>query len=268
MDAKVEQRSYDNLKSILLLAGAFIFAFLLGELIHEFGHYLGHRAYGNTEVQVHLDPFGGTRMEGDTASSLSALAVTAATGPLSNLAVGIVCFLLFWRLRRPLLLPLLLLGPVAMVQEGITFSLGLLTPGGDAQWIASAGIPKFAILGVGIALLAAGLVGVSLLLPYAGIKQSDSSMKKLLIVLVGMCSLMLVRATHSILAAPEMIIENLIPLILSGLLAVIVVLLHAQLTKLVSPIAMPEAVPITWSVSLVALILGAAVFTFQVVAFN
>ena len=121
-------------KSILLLAGSFTFAFLLGEMAHEYGHYLGHLAYGNPDsVQVHIDPFGGSVIMGVASLPDKVLGVTSATGPLSNLVLGIACLILLWRIRRPILLPFLLWGPIAMIQEGVTFSLGMMTPGGDAQ---------------------------------------------------------------------------------------------------------------------------------------
>ena len=46
---------------VLLLLGSFVFAFCLGEAVHEFGHFLVHRAYG-VSVGIRLDPFGGSRI--------------------------------------------------------------------------------------------------------------------------------------------------------------------------------------------------------------
>jgi hypothetical protein len=45
------------------------------------------------------------------------LAVTAATGPLFDLFMGLICTLSLWRFRRLILLSLLMWEPVAMVQE-------------------------------------------------------------------------------------------------------------------------------------------------------
>ena len=94
-----------TLKSILLLVGSFTFTFLLGEMVHEFGHYLAHMAYGNTYVNVILDPFGGSRITGVTIQSLSIMGVTSLAGPLLNLVGGLTCFLLFKRLHDTLLFP-------------------------------------------------------------------------------------------------------------------------------------------------------------------
>jgi hypothetical protein len=116
-------------KSILLLVGSFVFAFLLGEAVHELDHYLAHEAYGNAGIGIHLDPFGGSCIVGVTSLPLEVMGVTCAAGPLSNLALAIACFLLLWHRRKPVLLPLLLWGPVAMAQEGGNLSLGLLARG-------------------------------------------------------------------------------------------------------------------------------------------
>ena len=258
--------SSQTFKSILLLAGAFIFAFLLGEMVHEYGHYLRHRAYGNLEAQVHLDPFGGSRIVGGNTLPAEVMGVTSAAGPLFNLVLGITCTLLLWWIRNPKLLPLLLWGPLAMVQEGVTFSLGNLTPGGDAQWIVAAGIPQPVVLATGILLLLAGIATIILLLPLAGIKRDDPFGRKVLILMIGMCSLMLLRFAHSWLVSPESSLENLIPLVFSALLALVLVSLHKPVTRMAGKI--PARSPVTWSASGLALVLGMCMFTFQVFALN
>jgi hypothetical protein len=262
----MSDRSSQTIKSIQLLAGSFTFAFLLGEMVHEYGHYLRHRAYGNLDAQVHLDPFGGSRIVGVIALPVEVMGVTSAAGPLFDLILGITCTLLLWWIRNPKLLPLLLWGPVAMVQEGVTFSLGLLTPGGDAQWIVAAGIPQPIVLATGLLLLTTGIATITLLFPLAGIKRDDPFGRKVLIVMAGICSLMLLRSAHSWLVSPESSLENLIPLLFSLLLALILVSLHKPITRAIGKITTRS--PVTWSVSVLALILGISMFTFQVLALN
>jgi hypothetical protein len=253
-----------TIKSILLLAGAFTFAFLLGETIHDSGHYLSHKAYGNTQVQVHFDPFGGTRIIGADGLPEKVLGVTSAAGPLPNLVLALGTFFLLWRKRRPILLPLLLWGPVAMIQEGVTFSLGLLTPGGDAQWISRLGFPQPLIMLFGTLLLVAGISAVAVLLPSAGIEFADSPRYKLFVVMMGMCSLMFIRCAHSLLITPESKLENLIPLVFSLLLAAIVVLVHQPICRILEKRTVSEVLPLSWSVSVLGMVLGASMFAFQV----
>jgi len=259
----LSKRSAQTIKSILLLAGSFTFAFLLGEFVHDSGHYLCHLAYGNFRVQVHFDPFGGTHISGANGFSDKILGVTSAAGPFSNLASSLVCFLLLWRIKRPILLPFLLWGPIAMIQEGVTFSLGLLTPGGDAELISRLGVPESIILIFGIILLTTGTAGIALLLPLAGIESDDSPRNKLLILLVSMCSLMLIRFTFSILTTPDATMENLIPLVFSLFLAAIIVLVHQPITRVASKIAFTNTTLVPWTASLLALALGVSMFVVQ-----
>jgi len=250
-----------SIKSILLLAGSFTFAFLLGEMIHEYAHYLGHLAYGNPDnVHVHVNPFGATMIIGVTSLPDKIISVTSATGPLFNLLLAVTCLLLLWRIRKPILLPLLLWGPIAMIQEGVNFSLGMMTPGGDAQWIAAMGIPKLILVLIGSFLLAAGIKIISLLLPLTNMERAVPFKDKFLIVLIGMCSLMFIRFIHSVFASPTLIVENLVPLVFSLPLAVFVVLLYRPTGENSQA---EKFKPVGWSVTAFSLTLGISLFLVQ-----
>lgn len=163
------------------------------------------------------------------------------------------------------LLPLMFWGPVALIQEGVTFSLGLLTPGGDAQWVASLGIPEILILLGGITLLALGIGIISQLLRLTGIEESASFGKKYAIVVTGMCSLMLLRFTHSSLTSSQSILENFIPLVFSLLLGLIVAcvnqfMIRPRITKLSTKSAI-----VSWPAVLLSVVLGLSMFTFQII---
>ena len=256
------------IRKTILLAGAFTFAFLLGEMVHELGHYFSHMAYGNDNIGVHLDPFGGSHITGVSTLPLKIMAATSAAGPLFNLLLGCACTFLLWKFRRPALLPFLLWGPVALVQEGVTFSLGTLTPGGDAAWIIAAGIPQPLILTTGILLFVTGITGVALLLPTILPEEDRSFWRDLLIVLLGMCTLMLARSAHSFLAAPESTMENLIPLIFSLVLATIVIPVKQAITRTLKKKPGAQPFPATWIATMTAVSLGTGMFTFQMLAFN
>jgi len=252
-----------SVKSIMLLAGSFTFAFLLGETIHEYGHYLGHLTCGIPDnVKVHIDPFGGSKIVGVTSLPDKIISVTSATGPLLDILVAVTCLLLLWHVRRPALLPFLLLGPITMIQEGVNFSLGMMTPGGDAQWIATMGIPRLILVLIGSFLILAGVKTISLLLPLADIKQDAPFKNKFLVVLLGMCSLTFIRFIHSVFASPTSVVENLVPLIFSLLLAVIVVLLYKPMSGSAHS-AQEKLNPVTWSITATSLTLGISLFLFQ-----
>lgn len=255
-----------TLRTILLLGGAFTFAFLWGEMVHDTGHYICHLAYGNRQVGVHFDPFGGTHISGADGLPAQVLGVTSAAGPLGNITLGLLSFTLLWRVRRPGLLPFLLWGPVAMIQEGVTFSLGMLTPGGDAAWMAAEGIPKPEILLVGVFLMIGGVVLMAALLRVAGVQRAQSWGKIAAILLLGMCSLMLVRWIHALLAAPQYSVENTIPLIFSCLLALLVAALFRPVTARMENDQLKNADPVPQSGLLFGLVLGVGMFVFQMLA--
>ena len=249
---------------ILLLAGSFIFAFLFGEMVHEYGHYISHLAYGNSDVSVVINPFGMSRIVGVTSLPIKAMGVTSAAGPLTDLILASLTFLLLWPKRKTILLPLLLWGPVAMISEGVNFSIGMLTPGGDAQWISALGIPKPLLVTLGIILIAGGIFLIGLLLYSVVIPEKRSSMSVFIIVLAGMCSLMLIRFLYTALTAPEFLMENLIPLIFSLLLAVIVVIIRPVVLKLIRRMQNASVDPLSMQAVVTALALGLGMFAFQI----
>ena len=190
------------------------------------------------------------------------ISVTSATGPLFDLLLAVTCLLLLWRIRRPALLPFLLWGPIAMIQEGVNFSLGMMTPGGDAQWIAAMGIPRPILVLTGSLLIVAGVKTISLLLPLTDIESDAPFKDKFLIVLLGMCSLMFIRFIHSAVASPTSVVENLVPLIFSLLLAVFVVVLYKPTNENAHAVK-EKPRPVTWSVTASSLTLGISLFLFQ-----
>jgi len=143
-------RGQSRLQTIILLAGSFAFAFLLGEMVHELGHFLAHRYFGTANVSIHIDPFGNSRIMGVQALPLPTTGITTTAGPGLNLLCGVVCTLLLWKVIRPALVPFTLWGPVALVQEGVNLSLGLLSAGSDARWLVTWGIPSWLLITLGV----------------------------------------------------------------------------------------------------------------------
>ena len=252
---------------MLLLLGSFTFVFLLGEAVHELGHFLAHRAYG-VEVGIRLDPFGGSRILHGSNAPVEIWGITSLAGPLFNVLVGITVSLILWRKRNPWLLPLVLWGPVALVQEGVTFSLGMLTPGGDAQLIIDWGVPTAVILGLGILCLLLGIAWIGGLLPLVNLSPSDSFLRKFAIVAGGMLSFMVLRLLGSLLSAPGLLIENAVPLVFGLLLATFVVLLHRPLDPIFQRLSASEVFPVTRSEAGFALALGLGMILLQFAILN
>ncbi len=252
---------------VLLLLGSFAFVFCLGEAVHEVGHFLAHRAYG-VEVGIKLDPFGGSRILHGSSAPQEIWGITSLAGPLFNLLVGLIVSLSLWRWRRPALLPLVLWGPVALIQEGVTFSLGMLTPGGDAQLIVEWGVPAAILLSAGILLLASGVALLSGLLPLVGISPNDPFGRKFGVVAGGMVSFMFLRWLVSSFLSPDLALENTVPLVFALLLASIVVMLYGPLYPILNRISRTEPVSVTWPVAIFSMTLGAGIVMLQLASFN
>jgi hypothetical protein len=251
----------------LLLLGSFVFAFCLGEAVHELGHYLTHRAYG-VAVGIRLDPFGGSRILHGSSAPREIWGITSLAGPLLNLLAGMTLSLSLWWKRRPVLLPLLLWGPVALVQEGVTFSLGMLTPGGDAQLIVDWGVPAAVLVSLGVLSLALGISLICGLLPLANLSPADTLSRKFIVVTGGMVSFMFLRLLVSSFFSPDSALENTVPLVFALLLASVVAMLYGPLYQILNCISRTEPVSVTWPVAIFSMTLGAGVVMLQLASFN
>lgn len=252
---------------VLLLLGSFVFAFCLGEAVHELGHFFVHRAYG-VEVGVRLDPFGGSRILQGSSAPQGILGITSLAGPLLNLLIGLTLSLSLWRIRRPLLLPMVLWGPLSLVQEGVTFSLGMLTPGGDAELIVDWGVPAFVLVSLGVLFLVLGIALICWLLPLVGLSPADSFSRKFGIVAGGMLTFMVIRLLVSGFGSPNLLVENTVPLVFSLLLATIVVVAYRRVYSVLGRVSRTQLESVTRREAVTSMALGVSMVLLQLVTFN
>jgi len=260
-------KSESFMRQVLLLLGSFVFAFCLGEAVHELGHYLVHRAFG-VDVGIRLDPFGGSRILHGSSAPRQIWGITSVAGPLLNLLAGVTLSLSLWWKRRPALLPLLLWGPIALVQEGVTFSLGMLTPAGDAQLIVDWGVPAAVLVSLGVLSLALGISLICGLLPLTNLSPADTLNRKFIVVTGGMVSFMFLRLLVSSFFSPDLALENTVPLLFALLLASIVVMLYGPLYPIFNHISRTEPVSVTWPAAIFSMTLGAGVVVLQLASLN
>jgi len=209
-------------RTIFLLAGSFMFAFLLGEMVHEGGHYFAHLCFGHQGISIHLDPFGGSRILGVSPMPLRETGITTAAGPGLNLAAGMIFSALFLRFSSPALLPFTVWGPVALIQEGVNASLGLLSHGSDAQWLAQWGMPKLGLVSLGLIFILAGSMLISWILNRSMLLAKSNPVERFLVIFLSIGFLMILRALVSTLQSPEAALENGIPLIFALILTAII----------------------------------------------
>jgi len=193
------------------------------------------------------------------------MGVTSAAGPLLNLVVGLLFSLLFWKSKRTILLPALMWGPVAAIQEGVNFSLGLLTPGGDGSWIIAAGVPQPILLSFGLLLLAGGIIGVSFLLPLADIGLEMKFTSRFIRLLAGIGLLMAVRSVYSSTVSSDAAIENFLPLVFSLLLSLLVILIQRAISKVKESATERSTMDISWSAAAATLSMAILIFVVQII---
>jgi hypothetical protein len=196
------------------------------------------------------------------------IGVTSLAGPLSNLILGAATYLILFKLKSPLVFPGLLWGPVSMIQEGITFSLGQLTPRGDASWVIAMGIPGTLLLAAGILLVAAGIIILVFQLSRLEIFRGYSFWIQLLVILLGFGSLMTLRAIHSSLFSPATALENFIPLIFSLMLAFLTAILLKPSSTLKHYQTAQTLIALNSSSTAAVLCLGAGIFLLQIWIFQ
>jgi hypothetical protein len=254
----------DFLKTTLLLMGSFAFAFLIGEMVHECGHFLAHRYFKVQGISIHLDPFGGSRILGLKSLSLREMGITTAAGPGLNVIAGMLATLLVWRFSSSAFLPLVLWGPVALIQEGVNVSLGLLSPGSDAQWLAEWGAPEALLISLGILFILAGTGLISRILYRSVALAEKPFLGRLVLLFFGLGFLMILRAVVSLFQSPQAAQENLIPLMFALILAGLISGYQA-IWRSVMKSKDPSFQILTWGKSLLALGLGMGIILFQIV---
>jgi len=269
-------------RAIALFFGASFFAYLFAVTVHEFGHYLASDFQGVPDVRIVLHPFDLSYgiYGGDLSQALGTplrRAFNGASGPLLNVLLGGIVGLLLWRKRSSSWLPVLMLGPVALIQEGANMIGGIIDyPNISSDWVdvMLEGVPPIVIGVLAVVLLAAGSVWMLLLLPLAGIRADDASWRKLLILLAGIpmfhlsAVIYLTVVGSSPTPAGWALQNRLVALGASIILMLVLTTLYKPLFLLLDRISHTSPAQLSWSDTVPAVSLGVAVFVHQLMFFN
>lgn len=170
-----------------------------------------------------------------------------------------------------MLLPLLLLLPLAAVSEGFSNAMQVLMqlPGSDAMRIVAAGVPAGVVLAVTILLCAAGLVSFCLLLPLLGLAPTDSFRRKLAVLAGGMIPYWLLIVPLIAIFDPDNMSRGVVLLVFSLLVALAVAALYRPLAaRLPADWLASVPAPANWRALWVAGGLGGAALILLLVAWN
>lgn len=187
LDRPLDRSTGIQWRIVALLFGSVAFVLNASVAVHELGHLVTDRMFGLGASMV-LEPLGGshTVLTQPWPADMSVWPIVA--GPVTNVAVGVLLFLGLWTWRSPYLLPLLLWGPIALIQESTTalVQLGTREAGTDWVLINGAGMPAGLIVALAVVGLAAGFLGLYSLLPVSGLEPETPLVPRLGMLVLGM----------------------------------------------------------------------------------
>jgi hypothetical protein len=150
-------------KSILVLFPSWVFAFLLGVLLHEIGHAIGYIIIGQNDIVIYLHPFdlSYTEVASPTYDQLG-LTFVKSMGSLHNVFWASVVTLSLWKKRDQFLLPIVMWGPVAYITEAVAI-LSQFSSWGD-WYIVAQSTSDAMVIALGVIFLSVGILMALLIL--------------------------------------------------------------------------------------------------------
>jgi hypothetical protein len=187
VETKPPRREASLALPAFLLFGSVSLVMNLSVASHELGHFIADRLIG-VDARMVVEPFRSSYIELREPFPDDLMGWPDAAGPLANVFIGGLLLALLWRRRRAILLPLMLWGPIALVQESTTalVQLGTVEAGSDFVRITAAGVPE-PLLMAGAALgLLGGLALLVTLIPVSGMPHEVPGWSRLAVLSTGM----------------------------------------------------------------------------------
>lgn len=213
------------LRSFLAFGGAFVFAMNAEVALHEFGHGLAIGALTGRSVRFVLHPFLPSATLWSPPDHVTAL--IDAAGPLLPVTLGVLVAAALWRNRSTSLGFLMLLGPLALVMEGISNLMQILlrSPGSDSMRIAAAGVSPALIGVLSALLLVLGSAAIVRIVPAFGLPRGAPFLRTLTALLAAPTYLALGTAYVAFLT-PQPAARNLALTVFTVVLLAILALAH------------------------------------------
>ncbi len=187
-------------RTALLLFGSVALVMNLSIAFHELGHLIADRLNG-LDARIVLEPFGGSYTDLQEPFPDELMGWPEAAGPLANVAVGLLLLALLRRTRRPVLFPLLLWGPMALIQESTTAIVQLITDevGTDFVRLVDAGVSEPLLFGGAVVGLVGGLVLLMAVMPVSGLDADAGFWSRAAVCSAGMGGYLLLSLLVSLL---------------------------------------------------------------------
>jgi hypothetical protein len=165
-----------------LLLGSFILAYLGAEYVHELCHFGAALISGGNASGIVIDPFGWSY---SFSNSIEHPVFHTAAGAIGSSLIGVLLFVLLIRWPRPVLLPLLLFGPIALINNGQYWAVDIIEGTGyDACRLVEMGVPISLILAAGIAQCLIGIILMVKLMRIIGV-ANESFRRRMIILGLG-----------------------------------------------------------------------------------
>lgn len=192
----------DNLKKGLLLLGSFAIAFIMAETLHELGHAGTALLTGGEVLGITVNPFSWSYSSSFSPNPM--LHIYA--GAVASSLVAIILFIALYRWTKVWLLPILLIGPITLINNGDYYLVdAIFRAGGDACSLMEMGVSFYVILSMGVLFLTIGLFLAYLLVRKLGILNTCFK-NRLMIFTIGIISyLMMMFAWNYIFNRGEII---------------------------------------------------------------
>jgi len=214
------------LASAALLSAAVAIAVNLEIALHELGH-LTANALAGVGSRIELHPFEPSRTVLDGALPAGALTFSAAAGPAAAVAAGALLLVALWRARRPLLLPILLTGPLALVMEGANALIQLIDGAPGTDWtIVATSVSTGLLAVVATAAVLVGLAALVRLMSIAGVDWRGHTSTRLSVTLLGFTPYFLAGLAWVWLLGPEGAGRNVGLVVFAALIATVIALAY------------------------------------------
>ena len=208
-------------KSLLLLFFSFTFANYACVALHEIGHVLAIFIGGVNNVKLFIHPYLSSYVRWSAIPEL--IGYIDAAGPLFNIAMSVILFLALYRIRRPMLLPFLLMAPISMFQEGLNSMMQVFlgSPGTDSMNIIKSGVPLLAVLFLSIVFFIAGILLFTSLLEMFAIKNEHPFWRTFLIIFGATGLNMVFVILFSLFQRPDEVLRGIILLALMLIFSIV-----------------------------------------------
>lgn len=144
---------------VLILSTSFVFAYILGIIIHEIGHVAAYALVGIPTDAFVIHPFGRNYMLPAQEAPKEFIPFVYMAGTLLNLITATALWVTLKRTRNSFLLPLLMLSATSFIQESIGIILDVVN-GGDFDWaiVSDTALPTPVIFAISSILLVIGCI--------------------------------------------------------------------------------------------------------------